>query len=296
MAIINQPANLFSTPFAQNGDKNIIPASGGDEAGKASLASGFPPVTQKPLKEGGVAPSRKDFNGVLNMLSAFAFFNQSGGMFTWSDSLNYSQPAIVFYQDKLYWCLQDSGIGTTAGAKTPDNNPTYWQNLINALADMIAGGSGGSNIFPDIGDIKMHYGTTAPSGWFALLGGTFSATQYPLLYAKLGTNILPNFSGRVPRAYDPTGAVDPHGASRAIGSLQTDAGKNASGYFGADDRVVSSGVGGSFYAESGYDSGSEGKGGAFRIYLDLSRSWGKEHTSTEFRMANFSILFCIKHD
>ena len=53
-----QPSFL-AQPFAQSGDKNIIPNTGGDLLGNASLALGFPKVTETPLELGGVPPQRR---------------------------------------------------------------------------------------------------------------------------------------------------------------------------------------------------------------------------------------------
>ena len=53
---------LLSMPLAQNGQKNVIPATqatAGD--GLFSQSTGFPAETSLPLGAGGVAPSREDF-------------------------------------------------------------------------------------------------------------------------------------------------------------------------------------------------------------------------------------------
>lgn len=51
-----------------------------------------------------------------------------------------------------------------------------------------------------VGDIKLYAGSNVPDGWFRCDGSTIAdmATNYPKLYAVLGTNVLPNYSGRVP--------------------------------------------------------------------------------------------------
>ncbi len=51
-----------------------------------------------------------------------------------------------------------------------------------------------------VGDIKLYAGSNVPNGWFRCDGSTIAdmATNYPKLYAVLGTNVLPNYSGRVP--------------------------------------------------------------------------------------------------
>lgn len=45
-----------------------------------------------------------------------------------------------------------------------------------------------------VGDIKLYAGSNVPDGWFRCDGSTIAdmATNYPKLYAVLGTNVLPN--------------------------------------------------------------------------------------------------------
>lgn len=51
-----------------------------------------------------------------------------------------------------------------------------------------------------VGDLRLYAGTDVPDGWFRCDGSTVAnmQTNYPKLYAVLGTNVLPNYSGRVP--------------------------------------------------------------------------------------------------
>ncbi len=52
----------------------------------------------------------------------------------------------------------------------------------------------------EVGDIKLYAGSNVPNGWFRCDGSTVAnmSTNYPKLYAVLGTNVLPNYSDRVP--------------------------------------------------------------------------------------------------
>lgn len=58
---------LITTPFAENGTKNIIPEGGASEPQLATMQAGFPETTQRPINEGGIPPERADFNGILNL-------------------------------------------------------------------------------------------------------------------------------------------------------------------------------------------------------------------------------------
>jgi hypothetical protein len=67
--VVQEPLYLFERPFANEGTKNIIPATNNETTGLASQTNGFPAITQVPIKAGGIAPTRADFNGILYMLS-----------------------------------------------------------------------------------------------------------------------------------------------------------------------------------------------------------------------------------
>lgn len=58
---------LITTAFAENGTANDIPESSAAEPQLATMTSGFPEVTQKPIAEGGIPPERADFNGILKL-------------------------------------------------------------------------------------------------------------------------------------------------------------------------------------------------------------------------------------
>lgn len=59
---------------------------------------------------------------------------------------------------------------------------------------VLCGESGG---FP-VGFLALYAGSNVPDGWFRCDGSTIAdmATNYPKLYAVLGTNVLPNYTGR----------------------------------------------------------------------------------------------------
>jgi hypothetical protein len=74
----------FPIPFANNAGGSYIrtipsahvAASGSDAP--ASLYDGFPPETFTPVSSGGVPPNGKDFNGILNQVTAWARWQAAG--------------------------------------------------------------------------------------------------------------------------------------------------------------------------------------------------------------------------
>lgn len=128
MPTLSKPLPIAG-PFAYNGDKNAIPDAAASP-GAASFQQGFPPITQLPLTAGGVPPQRNDFNGILNALSQHVFWQQSGGMYDWSATLDYAVPAMVAGSDgQLYIAQQLSGPNSPVGVKNPVDagSGDYWQ-------------------------------------------------------------------------------------------------------------------------------------------------------------------------
>lgn len=279
---------LLERPFADAGNKRSIPDNTLD-SGRASLTSGFPPETQLPLNLGGVAPNRLDFNGVLNMLSAFAFWQQSGGQWVYNESLSYTPPCMVFHKGILWWCLVENGPGSGTGVCEPGTVPACWDELLTSLAS--AGGSK-TVLGTPVGSVLATFSATAPDGYFLCYGGTFDVVKFPLLAGVLGNNRIPDLRGYVVRGLDTTGSVDPDGANRYLGSGQTDAMQRMTGHIFVDNN--GSECSGPFQAagKEGGKSGS-GTGNGHRINFDTARV---VRCSAETRMKNIALNHIIKHD
>ena len=125
MAIVPQPAFLPSA-FAALGDKNIIPASNDGTGGLASMALGFPPITQQPLAEGGLPPQRGDFNGIFNLITQFLMYMQAGGVFGYAETIDYQPPSVIWADNNLYKCKKSNGPNTANGVQ-PITNTEYWE-------------------------------------------------------------------------------------------------------------------------------------------------------------------------
>lgn len=115
-------------PFAADGDKNTIP---NDATGtqNASLEEGFPEVTEKSIATGGIPPVRKDFNGAINLMSQFYFFEQNGGTYTFNQNVS---DAIGGYPlNAVLWYFGSDGTKTQVVSNVANNgynfvtNPDY---------------------------------------------------------------------------------------------------------------------------------------------------------------------------
>lgn len=142
MSLVNQP-DILSGAFAAEGDKNIIPANNDGLSGLASIAKGFPPITQQPLAQGGLPPQRQDFNGIFNLFSQFLLYAQNGGVYAYNNTLDYQPPAIIASDNVFYQCVAENGPSTSAGVQ-PVTNTDYWEKLIPDISVMT--GASASNV------------------------------------------------------------------------------------------------------------------------------------------------------
>lgn len=169
MALVNQPA-ILSGAFAAEGDKNTIPANNDGLSGLASIAKGFPPITQVPLAQGGQPPQRQDFNGIFNLFSQFLLYAQNGGVYAYNNTLDYQPPCIISYEGEFYSCVAENGPSTSAGVQAP-TVATYWEKLIPDVAVMKgASGSaaGASGLVPAPAQNQQKNFLTGAGVWQAI--------------------------------------------------------------------------------------------------------------------------------
>lgn len=194
--VVQEPLYLFERPFANEGTKNIIPATNNEATGLASQANGFPAVTQLPVKTGGIPPERADFNGILYMLSSFAYWQQSGGLMTYKTTLQYSPLCMVCYSNDIFICKKANGVDTSAGTKTPGIDTDYWTTLFQYILEAGQASGTTSSLGVPIGTVIMYSGANLPDEGKWLECNGQSCAQYPKLVAVLGKNTVPNLSGK----------------------------------------------------------------------------------------------------
>lgn len=124
----NYPQNFLFSVLAAGGDFTIPPVTAASAgSGKFSQQNGFPPETSKPLSQGGFPPDRRDFNGVLNLLSQFIVWYQQGGLLNYSAQFDYEVGNEILFNGVKYRCLQANGPASSA--VTPGSNPSVWKNM-----------------------------------------------------------------------------------------------------------------------------------------------------------------------
>ncbi|MCH7381596.1 MULTISPECIES: hypothetical protein [Acinetobacter] len=141
-----QPA-LNATPFAKNGLRNAIPTNPDPDAeAAASMELGFPELTMKKITLGGIPPSGRDMNGILNFLSQHQVWLNGGGQYKFNADLanavgGYAKGAVIASNDgmRLYVCKVDGNLND------PNSDLTGWalfstdqlENILNSLQDQI---------------------------------------------------------------------------------------------------------------------------------------------------------------
>lgn len=150
-----------------------------------------------------------------------------------------------------------------------------------------------------VGSVIYFASTDLPDTYLPMDGSEVSRSIYSELFAKIGTTYgagdgsttfnLPDPRGRFIRVWDDGVGVD---ADRVLGSVQEDAIRNITGYFGRFDDMGTV-FSGPFYSyeRGSYDVGSGG-GNGFILGFDASRV---VPTANENRPKNIAFLAAIKY-
>jgi len=169
MAVFNEPSK-WQTSLVNSGDANTIPQNTPAGTGEASFEDGFPQITQVPIGAGGIAPDRKDFNGLFKVLGDSIFYMQNGGLWSYNSAFDYAVGRVVLYTDgNLYKCIQ---ANTSADPKDPTDSD-YWSK-IPVLSDF-------NEIGFNTGDIKPLTSNNIPSSWLLGNGATVNRSICPKL-------------------------------------------------------------------------------------------------------------------
>ena len=116
----------WAATLGNTADVNTIPATTPSGSGRASFSGLFPPVTQLPLDQGGIAPERGDFNALFKYLGEYLFYLMQGGMFSYSTDYDYTAGNLVMHGGSLYLCIAANGPGSAIKYPT---DAAYWRQL-----------------------------------------------------------------------------------------------------------------------------------------------------------------------
>lgn len=138
-----------------------------------------------------------------------------------------------------------------------------------------------------VGDLRLYAGSDVPDGWFRCDGSTIAnmSKNYPKLYAILGTNVLPNYTGRYPV-----------GAATGINGLLAAGLPNITGTHSSNwvsDDLLS----GAFYKTDAKGNCSDGSSWTYnQVGFDASRVSSIYGASTTVQPLSVKAAFLIKHD
>ena len=116
----------WSATLGANADVNTLPATTPAGSGRASTRGLFPPITQQPLDEGGLAPERADFNALFKYLGEYIYYAMQGGVYTYVTTYNYTAGNFVLHERSLYLCIAANGPGSSVKYPT---DTAYWRRL-----------------------------------------------------------------------------------------------------------------------------------------------------------------------
>ena len=116
----------WAATLGSTADVNTIPATTPSGSGRASFSGLFPPVTQLPLDQGGIAPERGDFNALFKYLGEYIYYAMQGGVYTYVTTYDYTAGNFVLHGGSLYLCIAANGPGSVIKYPT---DTAYWRRL-----------------------------------------------------------------------------------------------------------------------------------------------------------------------
>ena len=116
----------WDATLGNTADVNAIPATTPSGYGRASFSGLFPPVTQLPLDQGGIAPERGDFNALFKYLGEYIYYAMQGGVYTYVTTYDYTAGNLVMHGGSLYLCIAANGPGSAVKYPTDED---YWRQL-----------------------------------------------------------------------------------------------------------------------------------------------------------------------
>ena len=116
----------WTATLGSTADVNALPATTPSGSGRAYTSGLFPPVTQLPLDQGGIAPERGDFNALFKYLGEYLFYLMQGGVFSYSTDYDYTAGNLVLHEGSLYLCIASNGPGSAVKYPT---DADYWRQL-----------------------------------------------------------------------------------------------------------------------------------------------------------------------
>lgn len=190
------PTNIIVKPFGAEADPEYIelPIPIEDQTptdpGAASFDTGFGPINMTDTAAGGIPPRGKDFNGILNMITAYCALLQAGQRAVWDvDAVvaftGYAvgaEVASVATPGRVWVNLLDGNTND------PDADDTGWRSLDPLTASVAMSGAQNNVALPGASDYALDIDTTAGS---CDISGFIAQRNGQILYiSNTGANLL----------------------------------------------------------------------------------------------------------
>lgn len=245
MKLTDKPRQI-AVPFASGtADKNTIPNNATQETkekGNAAYDSGFPPLTMTAIAAGGIPPHGKDFNGLLNDITAAIRFSQAGGQYTFDAAFataigGYPRGTMVLSSDgsKIWWNTADSNTTDPDGA-----GAAGWKNLLADPNELFLQKSKNLGDLQNKGEGRKNLGLDKVGNFMAVQQGGGANQSNNKVYIGWGndgilrctvdtTDLGQIFTTESPPSATETGALpitggNLRGSMNAIGSIGTQGG------------------------------------------------------------------------
>ena len=196
MAVFTEPTKWAQT-LGKDADVVSIPNTAGDT--DPSIDKIFPSVFSIPLAQGGRAIPRSVLNGLFKLVGDWSFYQQNGGIASYSADFDYAVGSVVKYNNQIFLCIKENGASSTVA--NPSNG-VYWTSFsgipsqtsqqIQVVHNNIFRGDNLLNHFASIDAIQ----TVVQNGDFSniYVGDfipatiTYAGTQYTTNYRVAGIN------------------------------------------------------------------------------------------------------------
>lgn len=285
---VPEPGKI-TTPWANAGLKNTIPAAANPVTGRAGFDLGFAAINMTAKEAGGIPPFGQDFNGILFSITEALRYMQAGGRPTFSAAMataigGYPKGAVVLGSDGVTQ-YQNQTDGNT---NNPDVTLTGWIQVI-------------SNPYP-VGAPIPWPTAVPPPGFIAMTGQSFGAATYPKLAIAYPALVLPDMRAEFIRGWDAGRGID---TGRAILTQQLSANlahEHVDKWAFARQNTNPGGVNSasSAYAKTYWDPVTDAPSGTLKQSIDgtwSGPSSGLDATSsggTESRPRNISFYYIVR--
>lgn len=118
---------LWSSALGNSADTVTIKDSSDTSTETLTWNDIFTKLTSTSITDGGLPPTREEFNALIKTLSDNIYYLQQGGVYEWSGDNQYQPGDIVRYSNTTYLCVKAPTV--TSNTPNPSDATNYWSPL-----------------------------------------------------------------------------------------------------------------------------------------------------------------------